>query len=102
MAQAATITELSTVRDPKADHRIKITVRLDDGTTLVYSVNEKTLRNKTEAQALDFIDQWALANDIILPPVYVHKNDDDSWAIAVGNPPIGGIWPEDAESWPRS
>lgn len=93
MATPVTIVGLGTIRDPNASHRIRIVLRKEDGSALEYAVNENTIKNKTEAQVMDFIDQWAITNNILLPAIFVHKNDDNSWAVATGENPL--VWPED-------
>lgn len=73
--------------------RIRLTLQLDDGRIYQYTANEKALRHKTPAQVTGFIDAWAAANDVDLPPYTVHQNADGSWALAVGGIPLP--WPEE-------
>lgn len=81
------------------EHRVNITILLEGGTVLEYSINENTIKNKTEEQVLAFIDLWMDANGYEFLPgmqVWVHKNDDGTWAIAYGSV-APSAWPEDDE-----
>lgn len=60
-----------------------------------YRLNEADILGKTELEIqtrvdVDKITEPALAG---IRPIWIHKNRDGSWAVAVGDEPLS--WPED-------